>query len=117
MKELDLSENKIKRLVNLPLPRLKVVRLRGNEIEQIEFEGGNESIEEMDLRGNRIRDVGRLSGFSKLQELDLSENQIDDISVLSELPNLRRLVVVKNKIERVGEPMKGVLNLVEIDLR
>lgn len=94
LKELDISDNQIKRLVDLK---------------------ENNAIETLIADRNGLSSVEDLRNLNSLQWLSLGENEITELNGLSHLNGLLSLSLFKNNIQDIT-PLKGLTHLEYLDL-
>lgn len=71
LEELDLSDNSLSELPQLPTDSLQVLRIGGNQIEDISMLEDAIYLEEVDLSGNPLTDLGGLANCTRLEKLNL----------------------------------------------
>lgn len=111
---LEAPHRGIKRLTGLEKCRnLALVRLTGNEIEDVSPLAECQNIQSLDLARNRIQDVSPLGKLAKLQYLQLEDNQISDISPLGALKSLNALYISRNQVESLAG-LEGMPKLISL---
>jgi len=95
---------------------LKVLRLQGENINDIRPLAGLTSLESLYLTYNSVINLQPLAGLTNLRELNLEQNGISDISPLSGLTNLEWLWFKDNAISDLT-PLAGLINLQTLFLR
>lgn len=108
LKELDLSNNKIKSFNGLEnLVNLRILRLSSNQISEISGLERLVNLEELYLNENQIKEINGLENLTNLRILDLNNNQLNELKGLENLTNLRVLDLNNNQINE----LKGLQNL------
>jgi len=119
--ELDLTNNKIKKIENLDhCVQLECLILRQNEIEVIEGLNNLPNLIDLDLYMNSIKEL-TLNCFqaqTKLKRLDLSFNQLRTMVKIngSHLKSLVELYLISNKITSIDNPLEELQNLELLEL-
>ena len=94
---------------------LTELRLRNNNIVDIEPITGLDSLERLDLQANRFADLAQLEGLRSLRWLNLMQNNIASIDALPALPTLEMLFVDFNNITDIT-PLAGRRSLTRLGL-
>lgn len=118
VKNLNLSQNGVKNILNLNLPKVEFLDLSNNRIEVLmtDFDGALPEILEFNLKSNRIKEITKLNS-STLQILNLGSCKIINVdeNTFSEVKALRKLKLSDNKIKNVNFA-KHLLHLQELNL-
>ena len=77
---LDLSQNKIKEMVDLQQPRLTRLLLSENELSSFANFSGHNNIVYLELKKNKLKSCENISKIARLQELYLNENEITSLA-------------------------------------
>lgn len=108
LRELWLYSNKIENIDNLKnLPNLNYLNISNNKIRNIDAVGNLKSLSIINLEKNDIIDVFSLSNFKSLYSLHLSSNKISDISSLTNFNDIENLNLENNQIEDIT-PLKCI---------
>jgi len=116
LQKLDLSQNKIQALTDLPQPRLFKVNLSENEIASAANFTGHANLLSLNLSKNKLVNLAGIHNMARLTELNLSENEITSLSLMRNLPNLKTLNLNTNKIE-VLDDLPDLPALQNLDLQ
>ncbi|CAG9327030.1 unnamed protein product [Blepharisma stoltei] len=100
---LDLSNNNVKNLSSIKVPKILSLNLSKNEISNVSDFQGHANLKVLELRGNKISSLIGLKGMPNLQELYLAQNNINSLEGLEDLPSLKKLHLRKNKIQALEE--------------
>lgn len=104
LKDLNLSNNSIKRIENLDkLQELQVLSLVKNEITEIENLETLEDLTFLDLEYNKLTRITNLEHSSKLKVLGLSSNKIQSLAGITHLKNLETLYIGHNQLKNIEE--------------
>lgn len=106
--------DKIEGLENLT--NLRNLWLSENKIAKIEGLDRCSKLEKLVLFNNTVAKLENLDKLTSLQTLDVSQNKIEVIEGLSNLHNLQILNLAMNLIEHVGNRLKSLQNLREVNL-
>ena len=97
----DLTQNKITKLPQIAIPKLKKLVLDENEIGSSELKT-NHSIQWLSLDKNKLVSLEGLQRMYELEYLSIQENEpLVSIKGLSNMPKLKKLVLKGNKIEKL----------------
>merc|ERR1712151_248456 len=100
---IDLSQNKITELTNIPQPRVTRVNLSENEISRTDEFKGHDALLSLDLKKNKLISLAGIANMPLLTELNISENEIKDLIPLKNLPSLKKLNATTNKLESLDD--------------
>lgn len=117
LQTINLSQNKIKTIDALELPRLRKLNLNDNLINSLEGLKNHRSLESLSLRRNKLRDMKGCEGWTSLKLLDLKENQIKSWEGLQRLPSLEVLQLRNNQIKTIPEDLPEFPRLKRVNLR
>lgn len=100
---LDLSNNQISDLTNLPkLNRLLYLNLSNNKIDNIDSLNQFANIDRINLSSNNLQDISFLSTLKNAQWVILDDNKISDISVLNDCLKLTYVSLKNNGIKDIS---------------
>ena len=114
---IDLSNNRIRELPALELPRLRFLDLRNNQIATCEKFNGHPTLEVLELRKNKLTSLSGLKNMRRLTELWLASNELTSISELDNLPLLAKLHLRDNKALTTLTAMSSLPSLRYLNLR
>jgi len=117
-----LSNNKIRKLSALKSPRLRLLDVSNNEINEINDSfDGNPGLKELNLSKNRITKLTHLNNLPKLENLNVSENALEHFgheNSLEGLIKLSKLNLSKNPINKISDEFLPLLeSLTELDFK
>mmetsp|Transcript_33496 Transcript_33496/g.56182 ORF Transcript_33496/g.56182 Transcript_33496/m.56182 type:complete len:401 (+) Transcript_33496:40-1242(+) len=113
--KVDLSDNKIARIIDLKDHRfLEELNLHHNDISIIEGLYSLKYLQKLDLSNNSIEVIEGLDGLP-IKELYLRSNQIKEVTGLNNLPHLSVLDVSDNRITSI-EPLTCNVNITRLDV-
>lgn len=95
---IDLSQNKLTQLSDIPQPRLFKANFSENEITSCRHFTGHANIRTLILSKNKLTDCVGIQTMSSLIELNLAENEIASLADMRLLPSLKKLVLDNNKL-------------------
>jgi hypothetical protein len=116
LQEANLSQNKIKELEKVVLPRLRRLNLDENKLKGVEAFGGHRQLEVLKLNKNKIKSLAGLENMPRLRELHLGENKIKTWEGLSGLPSLELLDLRLNLLKEIPESLPALPRLREVNL-
>ncbi|KAI0014508.1 WD repeat domain-containing protein [Xylariomycetidae sp. FL0641] len=98
---IDISDNGITSLLPFTdLVHLRTLRADNNQITSLDGIKFHDSLQVLRVRGNLIEDVNfEGTGLGRLTELDLENNQISSIRYIEQLPCLTTLNLQRNRLE------------------
>lgn len=99
---LSISGNPLIKFPYLELINLKILRLSGTSINNIESLSGLKNLEELNIGKCGIEHLEPVSELKELKILDASQNYISDLSPLKFLKNLREVSLSYNEIKDVS---------------
>lgn len=112
---LDVSHNKINRLLDFPPPKnLKEVDLSFNEIEEMADLSTHHYLMKLNLDNNAIKEIKGLENCKRLKNLSLAHNKIEKIQSLDHLP-IQFLNLCHNQIKKI-ENIESLKQLKHINL-
>jgi hypothetical protein len=115
--ELSVVRCKIDKMEGLnTLTNLRNLWLSENKVSKIEGLEKCLKLEKLILFNNTIAKLENLDNLAYLQVLDVSQNKIEVIEGLSRLQNLQVLNLAMNSIEHVGNRLKSLHSLREVNL-
>jgi len=114
LESLYLSNNKIKTLPNLKMPKLKYIDLSNNEIEDVQNIVLYQNLESILIQNNKIKELFDIFEMPKLVSLDVSNNQIEMIPNLVS-NTLTYLNVSDNKIKKI-DSLAEIPNISYLDI-
>ena len=112
----NLSQNKLRALDPLALPRLKKLSLDENLLRDCESFAQHRSLESLSLKKNKIRSLKGLEGLSKLRELFVDENALRSLEGLQALPSLEVLSLQTNQIKELPAEIPVLPRLKRLNL-
>ena len=103
LKRLDLSENQLTRVANLP-PTLEELYLSQNQLTTAQGLAELKSLRLLHLGGNKLTELpDDLGTLVNLEELNVSDNQLTRLpATFSDLDRLQTLIARKNKLTELG---------------
>jgi hypothetical protein len=116
LQEANLSQNKIRELQTLVLPRLKRLNLDENKLKSVEAFAGHRQLETLKLAKNKIKSMAGLDDMVRLKELYLGENKIKTWESLSGLPSLQLLDLKLNLLKDIPESLPPLPKLGDLNL-
>ena len=100
---LDLSQNKLTELSNIPQPRISRINLAENEIASCAGFKGHPIISSLILSQNKLTSCAGLGNMERLTELTLRSNELTSLKEMVNLPSLKKLDVNTNKLENLND--------------
>ena len=116
LQSINLSQNKIRVLEGLVLPRLRKLVLDENEIKSLEHIHGHKNLQSLSVKKNKLKNLKGLDNMDRLEELYLSENEIKTWEGLGPLKSLNKLVLNLNQISQIPEDLPILPKLKELDI-
>ncbi|WP_166786685.1 CotH kinase family protein [Jeotgalibacillus salarius] len=114
--ELDVEANDLSNLSFLQgLDSLQRLTIRDNDIQDVSPLENVPLLTYLNARGNQIFDVKPLSGLTSLQNLNLRNNQVKDVSPLTDLPLGERLYLDGNGIKDFSFLEETIATTVDYD--
>lgn len=102
LNQLNLSNNKLKKFINIYIPSLYSLNLNNNIIEELQLENYN-SLVLFEARNNKITNLLNVNNNRRLKEIYLAENSISVFNGLNNMPNLKKINLRKNIIEDITD--------------
>lgn len=116
LEDVNLTEGKLTSLTGLENPRLKVLRLRDNQVASLVPLAGNTALEILDAEANpNITSADGLQQLVRLRELNLAGSRITDFAPLRSLVHLQRLELTGNPAPDIS-PLAGMAQLKSLTL-
>lgn len=112
----NLNNTKLTSLDGLNAQSLEFLFAADLGLDNIDALTGSKYLIEADLSGNNIESLEPLKANTKLEELYINANKITDLTPLSRLTALEKLHCGKNKEISSLAPLRGMYNLVELDV-
>ena len=102
LRRLSLASNNITVLPSLHAPRLSMLDVSNNQIEEVSPLCGLQHLVSLQVASNCITDISPLSTLPRLMGIDISANRID-ITSLNQLTRLRDLYLDNTQLQHVGQ--------------
>ncbi|KAI9872506.1 MAG: hypothetical protein M1830_001541 [Pleopsidium flavum] len=119
LRELRADDNRIHDIEGiLDLDGLITLRLRGNCLETVDFEGAElKHLYELDLSGNQLKDVLNLHSLPALVHLDLDHNELVNFPATASQPlrSLQSLELASNHLKTLDVSLFSQLRILRLD--
>ncbi len=112
-----LSNNKIKKLTPIQVPKLRKLNLNGNRIEDLTEFKGHHALEILELRKNRLQNLEGLKDLHNLLELYIAENFLTSFKEIKNMPQLKKLHLRGNRIENFNFELPELPHLYHLNIR
>jgi len=100
-KEIDMSNNKIKKIDNKDsLLNTEYLNFGFNQITSVDSLKSLTQLKQLEIYHNEITDISSLKNLINLDTIKLEFNNISDVSVLKNFPNLKRATIKNNPIDK-----------------
>jgi len=112
-----LSNNRIKKLTPIQVPKLRKLNLNGNRLEDLSEFKGHHTLEVLEIRKNRLKSLEGLKDLHNLIELYAAENYLTSFKELRNLPQLKKLHLRENQLESLNFELPELPHLYHLNIR
>lgn len=112
-----LSNNKIKKLTPIQVPKLRKLNLNSNRLEDLTEFKGHFALEILEIRKNRLKSLEGLKDLHNLLELYAAENYLTSFKELKNLPQLKKLHLRSNQLVNLDFELPELPHLYHLNIR